>query len=65
MAERLGDVLYALGCIAAGAVMALWLVLVWQAPGTRDTVVFIFMAVIAIGLWLVGKACRYVLAGRF
>jgi ABC-type arginine/histidine transport system permease subunit len=27
MAERLGNVLYAIGCIAAGAVMTLWLLL--------------------------------------
>jgi len=65
MVERLGNVLYALGCIAAGAVIALWLLLVWQAPDMRQTVFFIFIAVMAIALWLVGKACRDVLAGRF
>jgi hypothetical protein len=65
MAERLGDVLYALGCIAAGAIIALWVLLVWQAPDLRGIVVFIFMAAMAVGLWLIGKACRYVLAGRF
>ena len=65
MAERLGDVLYVLGCVAAGAVIALWLLSAWQAPDLRGIVVFIFMAVIAVALWLIGKACRYVLAGRF
>jgi hypothetical protein len=65
MAERLGNVLYALGCIAAGAVMALWLLIAWQATDMRGIAVFIFAAVIAIALWLIGKACRYVLAGRF
>jgi hypothetical protein len=65
MVERLGHVLYALGCIAAGAVITIWLLLIWQAPDLRQTVVFIFAAVLAIALWLVGKACRYVLAGRF
>ena len=65
MVERLADVLYVLGCIAAGAVLALWLLIVWQAPDMRGIAVFIFAAVIAIALWLIGKACRYVLAGRF
>jgi hypothetical protein len=41
------------------------LLLIWQAPDMRQTVVFIFAAILAIALWLVGKACRYVLAGRF
>jgi hypothetical protein len=55
MVERLGDVLYALGCIAGGAVLALWLLIVWQAPDMRGIPVFIFAAVIAISLWLIGR----------
>jgi hypothetical protein len=39
--------------------------LAWQAPDLRGIAVFIFMAAMAVGLWLIGKACRYVLAGRF
>jgi hypothetical protein len=63
MAARLGNVLYWLGCGVA-AVFALLVALLIVGPG-KDAVYYgSIYAVIAIGAWLLGRACRYVLAGR-
>jgi hypothetical protein len=68
MAERLGDVLYWLGCVVAIllAAGAAWVLLDTRnsrpemiAPGF---IAFVFAP--AVVVWLVGRACRYVLAGR-
>ena len=59
--QRLGDVLYWLGyglaavCIGAGALLA---------ANVQSAAPLIFFGVVAVAIWLVGRACRYVLAGE-
>jgi hypothetical protein len=64
MAARLGDVLYWAACLIAG----LFLVLAggqFVFGGDSDRVIFaIILLAIAIITWLIGRAIRYVLAGR-
>lgn len=66
MAERIGNVLYWLGCIAAG-LTALFGLGVYLAEGHSKAdgiVVTGFMLVAAFVFWLTGRACRYILGGR-
>jgi hypothetical protein len=60
--ERLGRVLYWLGCGAAGAIVVLGALMLIAEP--RMGVPF-GLAVLGISAlaWLAGKACRYVLSG--
>jgi hypothetical protein len=64
MVARLGNVLYWGACLVAGllALIAAYAMVF----GTGEDRVFIdtALAVIALIVWLVGRACRYVLAGR-
>lgn len=63
MAERLGVVLYWAGCILAAvlAAGAIWVLSVdWD---NRDPFFAAFVFSPAVIAWLLGKACRYVLAG--
>lgn len=60
MAARLGNVLYWLGCIIAWAIVVLGGVLCSTRPAC---VLFIGSFVFAFTVWLVGRACRYALAG--
>jgi hypothetical protein len=62
MAARLGNVLYWLGCGIA-AIFALLLAAVVFSPGTEAFWYGTIYAVIAVGAWLLGRACRYVLSG--
>jgi hypothetical protein len=64
MTERLGNVLYWAGCIiaallAAGAAWVAWT----EAREERDLFFAIFIFTPAVVAWLLGRACRYVLAG--
>lgn len=59
MVERLGNVLYWLGCGFA----ALSLVLGAVVAVAESPVALIAGGVFAIGAWLLGRAARYVLAG--
>jgi hypothetical protein len=66
MLARLGDVLYWLGCILAGLTVAAGAFL-WFAEGhaRKDGIAVVAgFLVFALILWLIGRACRYVLAGR-
>jgi len=63
MVARLGNVLYWLGCVAALVIFvfdaALWK---WGAQGIDNVMVGV-LAVFGFAVWLVGRACRYVLSG--
>jgi hypothetical protein len=61
MASRFGDVLYWFGCIAAALLIAAGLFL---AVSEGKPVALAAASVTALIFWLVGWACRYVLAGR-
>lgn len=63
MAERLGDVLYWVGCLAAAllAAGAFW---VLAQTGDQRPGFIAFVSAPALVAWLLGRACRYVLSGR-
>jgi hypothetical protein len=67
MAERLGNVLYwvantvAILLLVSGAIMG-WAELRIGNPSNYDGMIFSFFLV--LGTWLLGRACRHVLAGR-
>jgi hypothetical protein len=66
MAERIGNVLYWLGCIVAGLI-ALFAVGMYLAEGHNKGEALLvsgFILVFAFIAWLAGRACRYILAGR-
>lgn len=65
MTERLGNALYALGCIVAGAVLLVMVPVTITGIYAPDTLgVWISASIIALIAWLIGRGCRYVLAGR-
>jgi hypothetical protein len=65
MAERVGNVLYWLGCIVAGLTVLLGVGVFFASQNQREGLsVMAFVFVFAFIAWLVGRACRYVLAGR-
>jgi hypothetical protein len=67
MAARLGNVLYWIGCIVAALILLYDGVLLSLEEPTqlaRDFSVFVFIAIAALVVWLIGRACRYVLSGR-
>lgn len=62
MAVRLGEILYWLGCLAAACFLAIG---IWIITATGDNRIG-FMAFVLIPVpitWVVGRACRYLLAG--
>jgi hypothetical protein len=60
--ERLGRVLYWLGCGAAGAIVVLGVLMLIGEP--RMGVLFaVAVLTVALLVWLAGRACRYVLSG--
>src|SRR5262245_12846170 len=65
MLARLGNVLYWLGCIAAVVIVG-FAGIVYFSEGQRpsDLPVVVVLGVIAAVAWLIGRACRYVLAGN-
>jgi hypothetical protein len=57
MLARLGDVLYWAGCLIAAAFIGLEL----HARNPSD---WLFVISFSVVMWLLGRAARYVLAGR-
>jgi len=64
MLERLGNVLYWLGCAGAAVVVGVSALIVSDAPHPISTTAWIAIFVAAFLIWLTGRAIRYVLAGR-
>ena len=64
MVKRLGNVLYWLGC----GIAVVWLVVCVVAiiyDTSINVVMFTTLAlIISILIWLIGRACRYVLSGN-
>jgi hypothetical protein len=59
MSARLGNVLYWASCIIAG----LPLYATWIDGNFNNAGLVMFSAAISVVIWLIGRACRYVLAG--
>jgi hypothetical protein len=64
MAARFGEVLYWLGVIIAALLAALAAVGFIWGTGTTEPFAEIVALIMAGIVWLIGRACRYVLAGR-
>jgi Na+-translocating ferredoxin:NAD+ oxidoreductase RnfD subunit len=70
MVARLGNVLYRTGCgIAVLAMLSFFLAafFVWDDGGyatIQQTEIMLYSSLVALLAWLIGRACRYVLAGR-
>lgn len=64
MAARMGRVLYWVGCIIAGLLVLLGIFFALLAE-TTNGVVGVLTAFIpyAVVVWLIGRVCRYFLAG--
>lgn len=63
MAARLGNVIYWAGCGAAALALFAWAA-VYISPGEEASYWLPRYLVMAVGAWLLGRAARYVLAGR-
>ena len=63
MAARLGNVLYWLGCIVAVVTAAIGAFVWFNRTEPGDVVTVIILVVLAAIAWLIGRGCRYVLAG--
>jgi hypothetical protein len=66
MLARLGNVLYWAGCIFAAIIVGLGIYVFWIAEGqvrSNGVPVLIGFLVVAIAVWAIGRACRYVLSG--
>ena len=64
MVERLGDVLYWTGCAAAIAVAGLFVLAVVDSGRDDWWIVAALGAAYSAGCWVLGRALRYILAGR-
>ena len=64
MAERLGDVLYWTGCAAAIAVAGFFVLSVVDSGRDDWWIAVAFGAAYSAGCWVLGRALRYILAGR-
>jgi hypothetical protein len=65
MAERLGHVLYWAGCVLAALAIGVGAFLSFAMVQRSDSIfVLVVATVVAILIWLLGRACRYVLAGK-
>ena len=62
MLARLGDVLYWAGCLIGGLLVinVIWSYIETQRYSRDD----LFIVGVGVVCWLIGRACRYVLAGR-
>ena len=61
---RIGNVLYWLGCILATLMLA-FSVLDWLSTDRPiDHIEFLRFSLAALLIWLIGRACRYVLSGN-
>jgi hypothetical protein len=64
MAARLGDVIYWLGCgIAIISIAAAVVLAIYGVKPDKHILIIIF-SVGALVIWLIARACRYILAGR-
>jgi hypothetical protein len=63
VAARLGEVLYWAACAVAG-LLALAAIAVFVAATSGDWTATIMLGALAALVWLFGRACLYVLAGR-
>lgn len=63
---RLGNVLYWTGCVFALIIVGCGVLGVALEPGNNNEtwIVIMITAVFAAVVWVIGRACRYVLAGR-
>jgi hypothetical protein len=57
-----GNTIYAFGCVVAATVLGIGVADYWF--GRHELTAFLSWAVLAAILWLVGRACLYVLARR-
>lgn len=64
MAARLGNVLYWGLSALAGVLLLIGLVAVYSSRADEQWFFAAFFGVPAVLLWLLGRACRYVLAAR-
>lgn len=66
MAERVGNVLYWLGCIIAAliAIAGIYVYIMEGLSRSDGLAITGGFFVAAFVPWLIGRACRYILAGR-
>jgi hypothetical protein len=69
MLARLGDVLYWTCCIIAALIIVISFIVWWSNPlrfswDSSNFLPAIFFDVSALFVYLIGRACRYVLANR-
>lgn len=62
MPERLGNVLYWVGCTAALGWLGFWAIVALTMQGAPLTF-WIIAAVPSIAIWALGRAARYVISG--
>jgi hypothetical protein len=65
MLARLGHLLYWLGCIFAGLTV-IYAGVIYSTEGyarSEGAGLLVVFALMAFAVWLIGRACRYVLAG--
>jgi len=63
MVARLGSILYWLGCIVAVLLLALGALVWFNRTHAGDVATVLMLAFSAAIVWLIARACRYVLAG--
>ena len=68
MAARLGNVLYWLGCLVAAAsilwaIVNAWVLFTGSLLPMDNVVIIMISLAAAVAAWVVGRACRYILAG--
>ena len=63
MAARLGYVLYWAGCVLAVVFGGFGIAAYYNAPDSDRWPLVIVLGGIAVIVWLIGRACRFILAG--
>ena len=65
MITRLGDVLYWAGCVLSALTLLFGILVGMMMMDTKDQVFATFVGALTAAItWAVGRACRYVLAGK-
>ena len=64
MLTRLGDVLYWLGCILAVLAVAWGAKICFWDEQPEGPYIFALVAAVAFAAWAIGRACRYIFAGK-
>ena|SRR5215467_9627134 len=62
--ERLGDILYWIGCIIAAIVVVWGAIFCFRDSNSDDPYLFSVVAVGAFSIWVIGRALRYILSGK-